>query len=524
VTRVDLDGIQYRILDMPIPPGQLSSLQVGESGQLYFLQQNGDDTSLQHFDLKKRKVETAAAGVAGYVVSGDGKKILYGAQPAPGEPVEQYFIVSTEGKIEPGQGKLNIDAVQVRVDPRVEWPAMFDEAWRVSRDFFYAPNMHGVDWAAMKKKYSVFLPELSTRGDLNRVLQWLGSELVVGHNYITNPGDNPLSAKTVPGGLLGADYEVANGRYRFKKVFGGLNFNPQLRSPLTEPGVNVRAGEYLLAVRGQDLRPPASVYSLFENTAGKSIDITVGPNADGSGSRAVTVVPIANEAAIRNRDWIEGNIKKVDAATDGRVAYVYVPDTAQGGHEYFKRYFFPQAYKDAIIIDERFNSGGLAADYVIDILKRPFISNWANRYGADQKLPMGSIQGPKVMIIDETAGSGGDLLPWMFRKEKLGTIVGKRTWGGLVGIGGYPALIDGGTVTAPNFAIWTPGEGWVVENIGVAPDIEVEQKPNEVISGHDPQLERAIAVVLEQLKQNPPKPSAHPAYPVKIGRGGGPGR
>jgi tricorn protease len=328
----------------------------------------------------------------------------------------------------------------------------------------------------------------------------------------------------VPGGLLGADYEVANGRYRFKKVFGGLNFNPQLRSPLTEPGVNVRAGEYLLAVRGQDLRPPASVYSLFENTAGKSIDITVGPNADGSGSRAVTVVPIANEAAIRNRDWIEGNIKKVDAATDGRVAYVYVPDTAQGGHEYFKRYFFPQAYKDAIIIDERFNSGGLAADYVIDILKRPFISNWANRYGADQKLPMGSIQGPKVMIIDETAGSGGDLLPWMFRKEKLGTIVGKRTWGGLVGIGGYPALIDGGTVTAPNFAIWTPGEGWVVENIGVAPDIEVEQKPNEVISGHDPQLERAIAVVLEQLKQNPPKPSAHPAYPVKIGRGGGPGR
>jgi tricorn protease len=302
-----------------------------------------------------------------------------------------------------------------------------------------------------------------------------------------------------------------------------LNFNPKLRSPLTEPGVNVRTGEYLLAVRGQDLRPPASVYSLFENTAEKSIEITVGPNADGSGSRTVTVVPVANEAAIRNRDWIEGNIRKVDAATGGRVAYVYVPDTFQDGHEYFKRYFFPQAYKDAIIIDERFNSGGLAADYVIDILKRPYLSDWAGRNGVNQKLPMGSIQGPKVMIIDETAGSGGDLLPWMFRKEKLGTIVGKRTWGGLVGIGDYPRLIDGGQVTAPNFAIWTRDEGWVVENQGVPPDIEVEQSPTDVIAGRDPQLDRAIAVVLEQLKQNPPKPAAHPPYPVKAGggRGGG---
>ncbi len=319
----------------------------------------------------------------------------------------------------------------------------------------------------------------------------------------------------MPGGLLGADYSVENGRYRFKKVYGGLNWNPQLRAPLTEPGVNVRAGEYLLAVGGRDLRPPANLYSFFENTSGKIIELTVGANADGTGARTVQVVPVANEGALRNRDWIEGNLKKVDAATGGRVAYVYVPNTAQPGYSYFKRYFYPQSHKDAVIIDERFNGGGQVADYYIDILRRPLISYWATRHGDDFKTPTASIQGPKVMLIDETAGSGGDLLPWMFRKFGLGQLVGQRTWGGLVGTLGFPTLMDGGQVTAPNLAIWTPEDGWVVENEGVAPDIEVEQTPKDVIAGRDPQLERAIAVALDELKKHPaPKPT-RPSYPVK---------
>jgi tricorn protease len=268
-------------------------------------------------------------------------------------------------------------------------------------------------------------------------------------------------------------------------------------------------------VRGQDLRPPTNIYSLFENTSGKIIEITVGPNPDGSGARTVQVVPIANEGALRNRDWVEGNLKKVNEATDGRVAYVYVPNTGGAGHDYFKRYFFPQAYKDAIIVDERFNGGGAYADYYIDLLRRPLGAYWAMRYGADLKTPAASIQGPKVMVIDETAGSGGDLLPWMWRKFGMGKLVGKRTWGGLVGILGFPVLMDGGTITAPNFAIWTPEEGWVVENTGVPPDIEVEQTPADVINGHDPQLEKAIQIVLEELKKNPPRQPQRPAYPVK---------
>jgi tricorn protease len=287
---------------------------------------------------------------------------------------------------------------------------------------------------------------------------------------------------------------------------------------LTEPGVNVKAGEYLLAVGGKDVKPPANLYSFFENTSGKLIEITVGPNPDGKGSRTVSVVPIATELALRNRDWVEGNIRKVDAATGGRVAYVYVPNTANLGYTYFTRYFYPQAYKEAVILDERYNGGGSVADYYIDVLQKKLISYWSFRYGSDMKTPSGSIQGPKVMIADENAGSGGDLLPWMFRKFQVGPIVGKRTWGGLVGILGFPELMDGGAITAPNIAFWDPDKGWTVENEGVPPDVEVEQTPADVIAGRDPQLERAIAIVMGELKKNPPSSPKHPAYPVKAMR------
>jgi tricorn protease len=342
------------------------------------------------------------------------------------------------------------------------------------------------------------------------------SELAVGHSN-TGPGERLHERKPVPGGLLGADYEIADGRYRFKKVYGGLNWSPELRSPLTVPGVEVKAGEFLLAVRGIDLKAPTELYSLFENSAGKSIEITVGPKADGTGSRTVTVEPLPSEDALRNRDWVEGNLKKVHQATGGRVAYVYVPNTAGLGHAYFKRYFFPQADKQAIIVDERFNGGGQVADYYIDHLRRPFTAMWATRYGEDLKTPGAAIVGPKVMLIDETAGSGGDLLPWMFHKYKMGPLVGKRTWGGLVGILGFPVLMDGGRVTAPNLAIWTE-DGFVVENQGVPPDVEVEQWPADVIAGRDPQLERAIEIVLRELDRNPPQDLKRPPFPVRVRR------
>jgi tricorn protease len=519
-TRIDFDGIQFRILDMPIESGQLSSLSTGAAGRLYYLRATDGETRLERYDLDERKHETLLPDVDGYTLSADAKKLLYLNN-------SQWSIVATTGRIEPAGGRIGVNDIQVKVDPRAEWKQIFDEAWRINRDYFYAPNMHGVDWAAMKRKYEPFLADVATRSDLNRVLQWMSSELTVGHHRVGG-GDTPDSPNAVPGGLLGADFAVEDGRYRFAKVYGGLNWNPDLRSPLTEPGVNVRAGEYLLAVRGADVRPPANVYSFFENTSGKIVEITVGPNTDGTGSRTVSVVPIGNESALRNRDWVEGNLRKVDEATNGQVAYVYVPNTAAQGHEYFKRYFFPQAHKNAVIVDERFNGGGQVADYYIDLLRRPQISYWAMRYGDDLETPTAAIQGPKVMLIDETAGSGGDLLPWMFRKFGIGPLIGQRTWGGLVGTLGFPVLMDGGSITAPNLAIWTAEEGWVVENEGVPPDIEVEQTPADVIAGRDPQLEKAIEVVMEQLRANPPADPQRPPYPVKgktlrgtTGRGGG---
>jgi tricorn protease len=514
VVRIDMDGIQFRIIDLPVPIGEYASLQTGAEGEIYYMQalpQSPDGRqaryALHKYDLNKRKDHTILDRLNSYSLSSDNKKIMYTSP-------DQLFITGLTEKIEPGKGKVNVDAIEVRIDPRSEWNQMFEEVWRINRDYFYDPHMHGADWPAMREKYRVFLADVACRNDLNRVLTWMCSELSVGHHRVGG-GDFLYQPKNVPGGLLGADYSVENGRYRFKKVYGGLNWNPDLQSPLTGPGVSVTAGEYLLGVQGKDLRPPANIYSFFENTAGKLIEITVGPNPDGSGSRTVSVVPIANESGLRNRDWVEGNLRRVDEATGGRVAYVYVPNTSTLGHTYFKRYFFPQAYKEAIIVDERFNGGGQVADYYIDWLRKPVISYWAMRYGADLKTPSASIQGPKVMLIDETAGSGGDLLPWMFRKFHLGKLIGKRTWGGLVGILGFPVLMDGGFVTAPNLAIWTE-DGWVVENEGVPPDIDVEQTPADVIQGRDPQLEKAIQEIMNELKKNPPAQPKRPPYPVRV--------
>jgi tricorn protease len=515
---IDFEHLGQRIVALPLDKGSLySGLQTTATGVLYYLETAGgtggfsDDqkSTLNRFDLKKREDETVVGEAAGFELSRDGKRILVQL------PKNKWSIADIGDKIDTAKRPLAVDAIEVKIDPAAEWKQIFEEAWRINRDYFYDPGMHGADWNAMRTKYAAFLPHLAVRGDLNRVLQWMSSELAVGHHRVTG-GDIP-ETPTVPGGLLGADYKVENGRYRFAKVYGGMNWNPELRAPLTEPGVDVRDGEYLLAVDGKDLRYPENLYSRFERTAGRFTEITVGPNADGSGSRTVKVVPIEDEAALRNRDWVERNLRYVTSKTNGRVAYVYVPNTAGAGHEYFKRYFFPQADRDAVIIDERYNGGGQVADYYIDILRRPLISYWALRYGADLKTPLASIQGPKVMIIDENAGSGGDLLPWMFRKLEMGTLIGRPTWGGLVGVLGYPVLMDGGTITAPNLAIWNE-EGFIVENVGVAPDIEVEQTPADVLAGRDPQLDKAIEVVMKQLAEHPPVKPKRPAYPTRAVR------
>ncbi|HEY4326281.1 MAG TPA: PDZ domain-containing protein [Mucilaginibacter sp.] len=506
--KIDWDGLQNRIVDLPVKVGNYAQLNVDGDGDLLYVSSTDDGSGTLHKYSFKKRADSEVVPVGYYLLTADGKKMLYVKD-------NTYTISNAGEKPEAGKGVVNVGDIQVKIDPAAEWADMFDEAWRVNRDYFYDPGMHGANWAAIKKKYAVFLPDLSCRSDLNSVFQWMFSELSIGHHFILDGGERMHKLQPVSGGLLGADFVIANNKYQIKKIYGGLNWNPKLRSPLTEPGVNVKPGEYLLAVNGREVNGAENIYSYFENTSGKIVELTVGPNPDNVESRVVKVVPVGNEFALRNRDWVEGNLRKVTEATNGQVAYVYVPNTADEGHDYFKRYFYPQANRKAIIVDERFNAGGSLADYYINLLLNPYQANWHMRYGKDLKSPTASIQGPKVMITDETAGSGGDMLPWMFRKFKVGTLVGKHTWGGLVGILGFPEFIDGGTVTAPNVGIWTK-DGFIVENVGVAPDIEVEQTPSEVISGKDPQLEKAIEVALDELKKNPQIDPVRPPFPIKV--------
>ncbi|MCK4295072.1 MAG: PDZ domain-containing protein, partial [Candidatus Marinimicrobia bacterium] len=331
---VDFEGLESRIISLPVEAGNFFSLQAGDEGQVYFLEapvvESGPDakgTKLRMYNLEEREDKVILPNVNFYQLSEDSKKILCRTE-------KSWKIVDASGNDKPDEENLKINSIQVFINPQNEWNQIFHEAWRINRDYFYATNMHGADWEAMLDKYSIFLPHLSCRRDLNRLIQWMCSELAVGHHRVGG-GDYYQNPEIIPGGLLGADYIIENNRYRFKKIYGGLNWNPELRSPLTEPGVNLKEGDYLLEVNGKELFSTMNIYSLFENTSDKIIEITVGPNPKLKNSRIVSVVPIPNESALRNRDWVEGNIKKVDKATDGRVAYVYVPNTTTLGHTYF---------------------------------------------------------------------------------------------------------------------------------------------------------------------------------------------
>ncbi len=522
--RIDIENIGQRILALPIPARNYVSMSAGKTGVLFLVEAPmvssmtgpGEGLTLHQFDLKTRKTEKIREGINEFILSANGEKMLYRQGQQPG--AQQYFIAAAAKAPAtpppPGQGggPLRLDDMQAWVDPRAEWAHMYHQVWRGERDFFYDPGLHGVNREAMEKKYEPYVANIATRDDLNYLFEEMLGEMTVGHMFIRG-GDMP-EVKRVKGGLLGADYSIENGRYRFARVYNGENWNPNLKAPLTQPGVNVTAGEYLLAVQGRDVRPPANVYSFFEETAGKSIVIRVGPDPNGANARDVTVVPVDSESGLRNFAWIEDNRRKVDQLTGGRVGYVYLPNTAGGGYINFNRYFFSQVGKEAVIIDERFNGGGSIADYIIDYLRRPIMGRFTMREGEDITVPMAGIFGPKVMIVNEMAGSGGDAMPWLFRKSGIGPLVGMRTWGGLVGHYTGPGdLIDGGNVGTPDLAFYNLDGAWDVENHGVSPDYEVEMNPKLVREGHDPQLEKAVEVVIEQLKKTPVNYGKRPSYP-----------
>jgi tricorn protease len=464
---------------------------------------------LQRYLLKERTAAPFLEGIRSYSLSSDKKKLLYQASAGGGT---SWGIVATDrpAPVKVGDGPLNVAQLEMKVDPRAEWENIFRENWRIQRDYFYDSKFHGADWQAVYEKYRPLLAHVGHRADLNYLIASVGGELAVGHSYLTGTGDVPTE-DPVSVGLLGADYAVENGRYRIKRIYTGENWNPELRAPLSSPGIQVNEGDYLLEVNGQQLVPPTNLYSMFEGTAGRQTLIRVGKNASMEGSRVITVIPIASEDGLRTRAWVEGNRRTVDKLSNGRLAYVWLPNTGGNGYTYFTRYYYAQQDKDGAIIDERYNQGGQVADYIVNELDRKLMGYFAQRDGEPATSPTAGIYGPKVMIINESAGSGGDALPYMFHQRKLGPLVGTRTWGGLVGTLGFPPTIDGGGITAPNLAFYDLSGKWAVENEGVPPDIEVEYTPAEVIKGHDPQLERAVQEALKLLERNPTRKVPRPA-------------
>jgi tricorn protease len=500
-------------------------LKAGAPGTVYYLEASagggggrggaGGGNTLHRYRLSDRRAAVFVQGVAEYAVSADGRKLLYrtggggggrgGRGGAPGGGGANLFLVDADrNPPQAGAGRLDV-SLRMYLEPREEFKQIFAEGWRNQRDYLYVPNTHGSDWPRMRQMYGRLLPYVNHRADLNYLLDNMGAEIAVGHSYVRG-GDMPDVPQS-PGGLLGADFTVEQGRYKIARIYDNESWNPDLRAPLAAPGVDVSVGDFIVAINGIELRAPDNIYRLLDGTANRQTVISVNGKPVIEGARQVTVIPVANEGGLRTRAWVEHNRRLVDRLSDGKLAYVHVPNTGQGGYESFNRYYFAQQHKQGAIIDERYNGGGSAADYIIDVLQRDFDGYFNNVAGTRMPFtsPSAGIWGPKVMIINEMAGSGGDLMPYMFRHRKIGPLVGKRTWGGLVHTADTPAFVDGGSMIAPRGGFFTREGKWAVENEGVAPDIDVENWPKDVIAGKDPQLERAVEEALKMLKANPVK-------------------
>ncbi len=516
--KIDFDGFEQRVVELPIRAGNYGGL-ASVKGKLLFARympagarRSGEPGgTLLYYDLKEREEKTVVDNIDSYDLSADGKKIIYKSRST-------YGIIDVGENKKVGDGKIDSGDLKAWINPREEWKQIFTEAWRVERDFFYDPNMHGVDWPEMKERYGALLPYLADREDLNYIIGEMIAELNSSHTYVR--GGDMEQPDRLNVGLLGCDFELDkdNDAYRISKIYEGATWIAEPRSPLKAPGVDVNEGDYLLAVNGRPMDTSLDPWAAFQGLAGQTVTLTVGPTPDVNDANDILVQPMGSEFRLRNLAWIESHREKVDEATQGRVGYIYVPDTSINGQNELVRQFVPQWNKDALIIDERFNSGGQIPDRFIELLNRPIYNYWARRDNRDWQTPSLANNGPKVMLINGWSGSGGDAFPYYFREAGLGPLVGTRTWGGLIGISGNPQPIDGGSITVPTFGMYEEDSQWSVEGYGVDPDYEVENAPDEMVAGHDPQLETAIAVALKQLEKQPPKRPRRPTYPNRSGR------
>lgn len=512
-TKIDLDGIAGRVAGFPVEPGEYGGLRAVSGKVLWLSRPTRTLTgkppgkpSLRIYDLEKREEKEVFAPVENYEVAARGEKLILLTDG-------KYAIVDVAAE-QKADKTLDLSHMEMLLDPPAEWRQIFNEAWRLERDYFYAENMHGVDWPAMRERYGALLPHVAHRVDLTYLIGEMVGELGVGHSYVGG-GDQP-KPEPVRIGLLGAELEAdeASGRYRIARILEGQNWDKGRRSPLTEPGLNVKPGDYVLAIGGQPLRAPTDPGSLLWNRAGKQTTLVVNSRPTEAGSREITVVPIEFDSGLRYWDWVEGNRRAVEAATDGRCGYIHIPNMGGDGLNEFAKTFYPQVRNEALIVDVRWNGGGFVSEMIIERLRRVVDGMGKPRHGGEYTYPDAAHHGPKVCLLNQWSASDGDIFPYHFRNYGLGKLVGKRSWGGVIGIRGGNNLVDGGFVTMPEFGHYSVDGKWVIENRGVDPDIEVENLPGDVMAGKDAQLERAIAMMNEELSKRSYLLPGKPADPT----------
>ena len=505
--KIDADGFEQRVRAIPGPPGNYRNVAANADG-VFYLTGDGPLGTLKMYDLKTEKEQVILEAISAFELSADGKKILY-------RKGDTYGIVNAAPGQKAGDGKLGLEKLEKRIDPKAEWAQMYTDAWRILRDWFYDPNMHGVDWNGLRDRYGAMVPYLASRADLDFLFGELGGELSAGHVYVA-PGDNRMPDR-VENGLLGADVEAADGYYKVTKIYPGENWHENFRSPLTEPGVKVKVGDYILAVDGESASTASvpNFFKLLQNKANRVVTLTVNDRATVQGARTERVRPVKSEQNLRYLDWVISNREKVAKLSGGRIGYIHLPNTAVEGNRELFKYFYPQTHTDALILDDRYNGGGFIPDVMIGLVSRPLLNYWSSRDVQPTTTPNFVHTGPKVTLINGQAGSGGDAFPYYFKKLGLGPLIGTRTWGGLIGLSFTPSLVDGGQLAAPSFRFLDTEGHWAVENEGVAPDIEVIDRPELVAKGQDPSLEKAVQVLMEELKKNPHHKVTEPKPPVQ---------
>jgi len=498
---IDFSGINQRVVALPGAAGDYNIVGATEGGLIYTT-----GGKLMKYNIEDEKSEEILDRVGGVSLSADGKMALYSSGG-------DYGIIKLNPGQKAGAGKLNLSGLEMKIDPMKEWTEIYTDGWRIYRDFYYVDNMHGVNWPAVKERYAALLPYVGHRADLDYILCEMTAETSTGHSYVSW-GDFER-VKRVDNGLLGAQLatDLTGGRYKISKIFEGQNWNQALRSPLTEQGVDVKEGDYLISIDGKEVTTADNPYLFLENKAGRSVEIKVSSKPTGEGARTSLIKPVDSELGLMAFGWVNERRAMVDKLSGGKIGYIYVPNTSQEGNRELFHGMYDYFDKDALIIDDRYNGGGFIPDRMIDLLNRKTLVYWHQNGLEPSKAPGVSHDGPKVMLINGYSSSGGDAFPYFFRKLGLGKLIGTRTWGGLVGISGNAGLVDGGYIAVPRFGVFDKDAGWIIEGIGVAPDIQVVDRPEQLVKGEDPCIEKAVEVLMQQLKENPVKPVVSPVPP-----------